>query len=525
MKRRWMRRWGLPLLAVLLCALLAGGCTDPAGTAWALLPPAVAIILAFLTREVYASLLAGCVVGALLVSGFDLWGCFDALCGTLMAGIDRKIFFFDVLLGTIVVLFARSGASRAFGDRAARRVRSRRGAMSLTAGLGCLIFLDDYFNCLTVGTIMRPITDRFGISREKLAYLIDATAAPVCIIAPISSWAAAVASCIPEAYAGSVNGFSLFIRAIPYNFYALLTLLMVFLVALTGWDFGPMARREALRQRAEDEEAAEQSGRGSVWDLLLPTLCLIAAVVWGMLHYGRLSCREQGLPLSAANIFANTDAPMALCFGCGLTLLLMALLYIPRGVVPFRDFAQSFAEGFKLMVPALLVLTLAWGLKGFAGQLDVAGYVQGLFAGREAITALLPVGLFLVGGVLAFATGTSWGTMGILIPVAAPVFAGSALLPAAVAAVCAGAVMGDHCSPISDTTVMSAAGARCELMAHTRTQLCYGLLVSGNCVLCYLLAALWGSPWLPLLLGAAALPGELYLLARRERRRAGGLRR
>lgn len=301
------RRRGIVLAAalVLLWAVSAadtgGGSASFVGTGWALLPPAVAIVLAFVTKEVYSSLLAGCVMGALLAEGFAPWRSFETLFLTLMEGIDRKIFFFDVLLGAIVVLFARSGGSRAFGEWASRRVRSRRGAETATAALGCLIFLDDYFNCLTVGAIMQPIADRFRISREKLAFLIDATAAPVCIIAPISSWAAAVSSYIPAEYAGTVNGFTLFLRAIPYNFYALLMLWMVFVVALTGRDFGPMYRREQLAAvqeppRDDRSSAGQFSPRGRAVDLLVPTVCLIVSVVWGMVLLGRRTCREGGFP-------------------------------------------------------------------------------------------------------------------------------------------------------------------------------------------------------------------------------------
>ena len=503
MKRTFRRRGAvLAAVLVLLCAVSfadRGGPASFAATGWALLPPAVAIVLAFATKEVYSSLLAGCVVGALLTEGFAPWRSFETLFLTLMDGIDLKIFFFDVLLGAIVVLFARSGGSRAFGEWASRRVRSRRGAVTATAGLGCLIFLDDYFNCLTVGAIMQPITDRCRVSREKLSFIIDATAAPVCILAPISSWAAAVSSYIPADYS-HVNGFALFIQAIPYNFYALLMLWLVFLVALTGRDFGPMYRREQLAIRQA---------------------CLIVAVVWGMAVLGRRSCREAGLALTASNVFANTDAPMALCFGCSVTLLVMALLYIPRGVMSFSGFVEGFLDGFKLITPALLVLTFAWGLKSFAARLDTAAFVRGLFDGRETLTALFPLALFLVGGVLAFATGTSWGTMGILIPVAVPVFAGSPLLPMAVAAVCGGAVMGDHCSPISDTTIMSSTGAGCDHMAHVNTQLWYGLAVAADCTVCYLLAPALGNPWVPLAIGAALVTGQVFLLNRVSRRRAG----
>jgi len=518
----------LVLLWAVSAADTGGGPASFVGTGWALLPPAVAIVLAFVTKEVYSSLLAGCVMGALLAEGFAPWRSFETLFLTLMEGIDRKIFFFDVLLGAIVVLFARSGGSRAFGEWASRRVRSRRGAETATAALGCLIFLDDYFNCLTVGAIMQPIADRFRISREKLAFLIDATAAPVCIIAPISSWAAAVSSYIPAEYAGTVNGFTLFLRAIPYNFYALLMLWMVFVVALTGRDFGPMYRREQLAAvqeppRDDRSPAGQFSPRGRAVDLLVPTVCLIVSVVWGMVLLGRRTCREGGLPLTASNVFANTDAPMALCFGCAVTLLVMAVLYIPRGVVTFSGYVEGFLDGFKLMTPALLVLTFAWGLKSFAARLDAAAFVQGLFAGRETLTALFPLVLFLVGGLLAFATGTSWGTMGILIPVAVPVFAGSSLLPAAVAAVCAGAVMGDHCSPISDTTIMSSTGAGCDHMAHVTTQLWYGLAVGADCAVCYLLAAALGEPWLPLAAGAALVVGQVFFFHRLSRRREGAV--
>ena len=451
-----------------------------------------------------------------------------SLLGTIgmMLALSMRLFAIMVVLGAIVVLFARSGGSRAFGEWASRRVRSRRGAETATATLGCLIFLDDYFNCLTVGAIMQPIADRFRISREKLAFLIDATAAPVCIIAPISSWAAAVSSYIPAEYAGTVNGFTLFLRAIPYNFYALLMLWMVFVVALTGRDFGPMYRREQLAAvqeppRDDRSSAGQFSPRGRAVDLLVPTVCLIVSVVWGMVLLGRRTCREGGLPLTASNVFANTDAPMALCFGCAVTLLVMAVLYIPRGVVTFSGYVEGFLDGFKLMTPALLVLTFAWGLKSFAARLDAAAFVQGLFAGRETLTALFPLVLFLVGGLLAFATGTSWGTMGILIPVAVPVFAGSSLLPAAVAAVCAGAVMGDHCSPISDTTIMSSTGAGCDHMAHVTTQLWYGLAVGADCAVCYLLAAVLGEPWLPLAAGAALVVGQVFFFHRLSRRREG----
>ena len=470
MKRTFRRRGAVLAAAlVLLCAVSfadRGGPASFAATGWALLPPAVAIVLAFATKEVYSSLLAGCVVGALLTEGFAPWRSFETLFLTLMEGIDLKIFFFDVLLGAIVVLFARSGGSRAFGEWASRRVRSRRGAVTATAGLGCLIFLDDYFNCLTVGAIMQPITDRCRVSREKLSFIIDATAAPVCILAPISSWAAAVSSYIPADYS-HVNGFALFIQAIPYNFYALLMLWLVFLVALTGRDFGPMYRREqlAIRQEPPRPETAPEGRdrpRGRAVDLLLPTACLIVAVVWGMAVLGRRSCREAGLALTASNVFANTDAPMALCFGCSVTLLVMALLYIPRGVMSFSGFVEGFLDGFKLITPALLVLTFAWGLKSFAARLDTAAFVRELFDGRETLTALFPLALFLVGEMLVVS----------------------------IAACLSGAVCGDHCSPISDTTIMASAGAHCSHVNHVSTQLPYAITAAACSAVCYVITGL-----------------------------------
>ena len=499
------------------------------GTFWALVPPIIAITLALITKEAYSSLFIGVVIGALFACDFAPVATIDMIVndGIIAAIADNAgIFLFLVLLGIIVALVNLAGGSAAFGRWAEKNIHTRVGAQLATFILGILIFIDDYFNCLTVGSVMRPVTDRHQISRPKLAYLIDATAAPVCMIAPISSWAAAVSSYIPAEYAGTVNGFTLFLRAIPYNFYALLMLWMVFVVALTGRDFGPMYRREqlAIRQEPPRPETAPEGRdrpRGRAVDLLLPTACLIVAVVWGMAVLGRRSCREAGLALTASNVFANTDAPMALCFGCSVTLLVMALLYIPRGVMSFSGFVEGFLDGFKLITSALLVLTFAWGLKSFAARLDTAAFVRGLFDGRETLTALFPLVLFLVGGVLAFATGTSWGTMGILIPVAVPVFAGSPLLPMAVAAVCGGAVMGDHCSPISDTTIMSSTGAGCDHMAHVNTQLWYGLVVGADCAVCYLLAAVLGEPWLPLAAGAALVVGQVFFFHRLSRRREG----
>lgn len=531
----------LTLLFVAVFGIVAygtGGGTDAggsvfAGTGWAILPPLVAIVLAFVTKEVYSSLFAGCLVGAMLLSNFAPLAVFESLFNTLMNNLSLKIIFFDVLLGVIVILFSRSGGSRAYGDWAGKWIKSRRGALVMTSALGCLIFLDDYFNCLTVGTIMMPITDKYKVSRAKLAYLIDATAAPVCILAPISSWAAAVASYIPAEYTGSVNGFTVFVQAIPYNFYALLTLVMVFATSLTGLDFGQMRQHELNAARGdlfttgnEYPEAAEVPAgekKGTVADLLIPTLFLIATVVWGMVIFGRRACAESGTAMTLKNIFAATDAPMALMFGCMLTIVLMALMFIPRRIVDFKGFMDCIVEGFKLMIPALLVLTFAWGLKSFVDQLALADFVQGIFSGSETLNTLFPLIIFLVAGVLGFSTGTSWGTMGILIPVVVPIFSyngtGNSLLVIVISAICAGSIFGDHCSPISDTTIMSSTGAQCSHMNHVRTQLQYGLTVAADCVVCFLLAGLLRSPWLPLLVGVVLVLGEIFFLCRASARR------
>ena len=517
--------------------LIEGATTPFAGTFWSLLPPIVAIVLALISKEVYSSLFLGCLVGALLVSNFAPWETLvqlvegdNGIVTTVSDSGNIAIIVFLVILGIMVDLMNKTGGSEAFGRWATKTVHTRAGAQLMTMLLGVLIFIDDYFNCLTVGAVMRPVTESHKISRAKLAYIIDATAAPVCILAPISSWAAAVASYIPDEYTTTVNGFTLFVQAIPYNFYALLTLVMVFGTALMAKDYGPMYEHEANAAKGDlfttgddyaavqAEVAAETSTKGTVWDLLLPTFCLIGTVVWGMVILGRRSCLEGDLPLTLTNIFANTDAPLALSFGCVLTLLLMAIMFIPRKIVDFKGYVDSYVEGFKLMIPALLVLTFAWGLKAFVGMLDVSSFVQGIFAGRETLTTLFPMFMFLMGGVLAFATGTSWGTMGILIPVAVPIFAAdttsNSMLVIVIASICAGAIMGDHCSPISDTTIMSSTGAQCNHINHIKTQMYYGLTVCADCVLCYILAAVMKTPWIPLAIGVALVIAEILVFNR-----------
>ena len=495
MKRTFRRRGAvLAAVLVLLCAVSfadRGGPASFAATGWALLPPAVAIVLAFATKEVYSSLLAGCVVGALLTEGFAPWRSFETLFLTLMDGIDLKIFFFDVLLGAIVVLFARSGGSRAFGEWASRRVRSRRGAVTATAGLGCLIFLDDYFNCLTVGSVMRPVTDRQKVSRAKLAYLIDATAAPVCIIAPVSSWAAAVTSSVPEG--SGINGFTMFLRTIPYNYYAILTMVMSLFLIFSGFDYGPMKKHEdnALlgdlfttddRPYGDDVDDGSDA-RGHVVDLIAPVLVLIAACIFGMVYTGGFF---EGVDFITA--FANCSASVGLVMGSSIALMFTFVFYRVRGVMTFQDFAACIPEGFKAMVSPMLILTLAWTLSGMTGLLGAKYYVASLLSGSAAaLQYLLPIIIFLVAVFLAFATGTSWGTFSILVPIVCHAFPEGEMLVVSIAACLSGAVCGDHCSPISDTTIMASAGAHCSHVNHVSTQLPYAMTAAAISAGCYLL--------------------------------------
>ena len=403
-----------------------------------------------------------------------------------------------------------------------KNIKSRVGAQLASIVLGCLIFIDDYFNCLTVGSVMRPITDRHHVSRAKLAYIIDATPAPACIIAPISPWAAAVSG-----FAEDGQGLTLFIRAIPYNFYALFTIVMMLGLVLMKVDFGPMAKFE--RNAIENNDLFSGSNpyamldeeiddtKGTVMDLVLPIAVLVVCCVIGMIYSGGFF---SGTDFVSA--FSNSDASVGLMFGSAFGLLFALIYYTVRRSMSFKEMMSCVPEGFKAMVPAILILTFAWSLKSMTDSLGAKYFVRDfVYNNAESLQNFLPAIVFLIGCGLAFATGTSWGTMGILIPVAVPVFAGSPLLPMAVAAVCAGAVMGDHCSPISDTSIMSSTGAGCDHMAHVNTQLWYGLAVAADCTVCYLLAPALGNPWVPLAIGAALVTGQVFLLNRLSRRRAG----
>ena len=474
------------------------------GTWWALIPPLLAIILAFITKEVYSSLFIGVAVGALLYSGFHPWDSFVNFFEIMKNSMNLNILIFDVLLGMIIVLMAKSGGSAAYGKWAGTKIRTKRSALLATMGLGVLIFVDDYFNCLTVGSVMRPVTDQQKVSRAKLAYIIDATAAPVCIIAPISSWAAAVNSYVP-ADAG-ISGFQLFLRTIPYNLYAILTLVMVFFICFTGFDFGLMKKHEENAAKGdlftsggdEFEQVSEDEVNpgGKVMDLVLPVAVLIVSAIGAMIYTGYL-----GGAKDIITAFSGCDAETSLIFATMVTIFFMMLLYLPRKVVDFKGFMESLVEGFKLMIPAITILIFAWSLKGIGDAMGLAEFVGGIVGENASASIFIPVVLFAVAIFLSFSTGTSWGTFAILVPIATGMFAGNTSLEMmiiSVSAVLAGAVCGDHVSPISDTTVMSSAGAQSNHLNHVSTQMQYAAIVAGVCMVGYIIAALTKIWWLPL---------------------------
>ena len=470
-------------------------------TAWSLVPPLVAIILALITKEVFSSLFIGIVVGALFYANFDLKLTYltiftDITDGGMLAKLSDSgnmgILIFLVILGIIVALMNKAGGSAAYGRWATTAIKTRRGALLSTFLLGVLIFVDDYFNCLTVGSVMRPVTDTHKVSRAKLAYIIDATAAPVCIIAPISSWAAAVTGVVE-----GVNGLDLFIRAIPYNFYALLTIITMLTVTITNTDFGPMLEHERNAQLNNDlyttdarpfagaDANAEVVGNGKVIDLVLPVVVLIGCCITGMLYTGGFF---DGV--SFVDAFANCVASTGLLLGSSAALLITFLLYIPRRVLTFRQFMECLPEGFKAMVSAIMILTFAWTLSGITGLLGADVFVAGILQNSTGVLQMLiPVIVFCIAVFLAFATGTSWGTFGILLPIVVPIMdPTSEMLTITVAATLAGAVCGDHCSPISDTTIMASTGAQCDHINHVATQLPYSLTVAAVTAVNYVLA-------------------------------------
>ena len=490
-----------------------------------LLPPIIAIALALLTKEVYSSLFVGILSGALIYTNWNVWemilNTFDVMISKICDSWNVGILIFLVLLGMMVSMINKAGGSAAYGRWAAARIKGKRGAMISTAVLGMLIFIDDYFNCLTVGSVMRPVTDKHKISREKLAYLIDSTAAPVCIIAPISSWAAAVSSVAPEG-----EGLSLFISSIPYNFYALLTLFAVIFMAFIGLDYGKM--RVAEQNMAEgisvpnDESAkALESGKGTVLDLVLPIVVLIISCVTTMIYTGGFFDPESGVYMNFVDAFAGCDASMGLVLGSFIALAVTFVLYLPRKVITFSEFADSFVDGFKAMVSSILILIFAWTLSGVTNQLGAKVFVAELVRGAAGSLAnFLPAIVFVIGCFLAFSTGTSWGTFGVLLPIVCAVFPSGELMVISVSACLAGAVCGDHCSPISDTTIMASAGAGCDHIAHVSTQLPYALTVAAVSFVGYILAGFVQNVWIVLPVSIAMMAAVLLAIRAKQNKAA-----
>ena len=489
-------------------------------TFWALVPPVVAIGLALVTKEVYSSLFVGVLMGGILYSGFSFEGTIthifeDGMINVLSDSYNVGILIFLVILGTMVCLMNRAGGSAAFGQFAADHIKGRVGAELATILLGCLIFIDDYFNCLTVGSVMRPVTDKFKVSRAKLAYLIDATAAPICIIAPISSWAAAVTG-----FVEGEDGFSIFVRAIPYNFYAILTIVMMIGMVLLRTEFGSMKFHEknALKgdlyttpgRPYDTEKQPEVSVRGTVLDLLIPIISLIICCMVGMLYTGGFFSGEDFV-----TAFSQSDASLGLTMGSFFGLLITIGLYQVRRVLKFSECMACIPEGFKSMVPAIMILSFAWTLKAMTDSLGADVYVATVVASSaRSLLNFLPAIIFVVGCFLAFATGTSWGTFGILIPIVVAVFENSNpdLMIISISACMAGAVCGDHCSPISDTTIMASAGAQCEHVNHVTTQLPYAVTAAAVSFVSYIIAGFVQSAWIALPIAIALMVATMFVI-------------
>ena len=522
--------FGLLIVAFTVCCIIAAPITEAKGTLWSLFPPVIAIGLALITKEVYSSLFVGILSGGIIyaaASGTGFEGTFkavvhDGLITNLSNAYNVGILVFLVVLGIIVVLMNKAGGSRAYGEWAAAHIKGRRGAALSTFFLGVLIFVDDYFNCLTVGSVMRPITDKHNISRSKLAYLIDSTAAPICIIAPISSWAAAVSGTVE-----GVNGISLFINTIPYNLYAFLTILMVIFISVSDTDYGPMKIHEdnakngdifTTKNNTYEQDAQPVTERGRVIDLILPVGVLIVFCVVGMIYTGGFF---SGTDFVTA--FANCDAAYGLSLGSISALIVIIAYYMLRRVLKFNECMDSIAAGFKQMVPAILILTFAWTLKTMTNHLEAGAFVSGVVQSATALSVLLPVILFVVAIGLAFATGTSWGTFGILIPIVTSVFDAElanvsqtgeipSMVIICISACLAGAVCGDHCSPISDTTIMASTGAQCDHVNHVSTQLPYALTVAAVCVVGYLLSGFVHNVFIVLGFSVALMLAVLFAI-------------
>ena len=527
MKKNIKRTAVLSLVLVLMFATTVFGAEQteeyvPAvyATFWALVPPVVAIGLALITKEVYSSLFIGVLMGGILYSGFSFEGTIthifeDGMINVLSDSYNVGILIFLVILGTMVCLMNRAGGSAAFGQFAADHIKGRVGAELATILLGCLIFIDDYFNCLTVGSVMRPVTDKFKVSRAKLAYLIDATAAPICIIAPISSWAAAVTG-----FVEGEDGFSIFVRAIPYNFYAILTIVMMIGMVLLRTEFGSMKFHEknALKgdlyttpgRPYDTEKQPEVSVRGTVLDLLIPIISLIICCMVGMLYTGGFFSGGDFV-----TAFSQSDASLGLTMGSFFGLLITIGLYQVRRVLKFSECMACIPEGFKSMVPAIMILSFAWTLKAMTDSLGADVYVATVVASSaRSFLNFLPAIIFVVGCFLAFATGTSWGTFGILIPIVVAVFENSNpdLMIISISACMAGAVCGDHCSPISDTTIMASAGAQCEHVNHVTTQLPYAVTAAAVSFVSYIIAGFVQSAWIALPIAIALMVATMFVI-------------
>lgn len=495
---------------------------------WALVPPIVAIILALITKEVYSSLFVGILLGALFFSNFDPITGLDAIIndGMVPAVADNAgIMLFLVILGAMVALINRAGGSAAFGRWAETHIKTRVGAMFATFLLGVLIFVDDYFNCLTVGSVMRPVTDKYKVSRAKLAYLIDATAAPVCIIAPISSWAAAVNSYVPAG--SSMSGFEMFVRTIPFNLYAMLTLYMVFFTSLLGFDFGLMKKHERnaahgdlftsggeafQNQEIKDPTEGGKFAKGKVIDLIAPMIVMIFTAIATMIWTGYLNGGT-----NLVEDFANCSSSESLVFAGLVTVGFLLLFYLPRRVIGFKDFMNSVPEGGKLMMPPILILVLAWTLKGMTDALGIGDFVRQAVSLNEGLMRFVPLLIFCIAIFIAFSSGTSWGTFAILVPIVVNMFSETdpTMMIVAVSAVLAGAVCGDHISPISDTTIMSSSGAQSNHINHVQTQMQYAMVVVAACVPGYLIAGFTENWLITLVSSLAILTAALLYLRRR----------
>ena len=524
------------IVAIVILALLviaAVKCANGASlanTAWSLLPPVIAIVLALITKEAYSALFIGVLVGGLFTCGFAPVATLDTILNDgLIAAIaaNAGIFLFLVLLGIIVSLVNAAGGSAAFGRWAETHIKTHAGAQLATFVLGILIFIDDYFNCLTVGSVMRPVTDKYKVSRAKLAYLIDATAAPVCIIAPISSWAAAVNSYVPAG--SSMSGFEMFVRTIPFNLYAMLTLYMVFFTSLLGFDFGLMKKHERnaahgdlftsggeafQNQEIKDPTEGGKFAKGKVIDLIAPMIVMIFTAIATMIWTGYLNGGT-----NLVEDFANCSSSESLVFAGLVTVGFLLLFYLPRRVIGFKDFMNSVPEGGKLMMPPILILVLAWTLKGMTDALGIGDFVRQAVSLNEGLMRFVPLLIFCIAIFIAFSSGTSWGTFAILVPIVVNMFSETdpTMMIVAVSAVLAGAVCGDHISPISDTTILASAGAQCHHINHVSTQIPYVLCVAACCFLGYLAAGITANGWVGTGVGFAALIVVLVILDRKNK--------